>query len=113
MVAAGLRRTDVKAPLRMSPSASGRSGIPPGCGPGAFHPPGPSLGAGRGAVLGLFLAEALLLGVAGAALGVAFGRLLAGVTVRTISDTVNALYTTSRPTPVELTWSEAWMGLLT
>jgi putative ABC transport system permease protein len=64
-------------------------------------------------VLGLFLAEALLLGVAGAAIGLALGRLLAGVTVRTISETVNALYTTSRPTPVELTWSETWMGLFT
>ena len=72
-----------------------------------------ALGAGRAAVLGLFLAEALMLGVMGAALGVALGRLLAGVTVRTISETVNALYTTSRPAPVELTWSETCMGLLT
>jgi putative ABC transport system permease protein len=68
-----------------------------------------ALGAGRAAVLGLFLAEALLVGVVGAALGIALGRLLAGVTVRTISETVNALYTTSRPAPVELTWSEAWL----
>ena len=37
-----------------------------------------AMGAGRGTVLRLFLAEALLLGVAGAVLGVALGRLLAG-----------------------------------
>jgi len=72
-----------------------------------------ALGAGRSTVMGLFLAEALLLGVAGAVLGVALGRLLAGVTVRSISETVNALYTTSRPTPVALTAREAWIGLWT
>ena len=62
-----------------------------------------ALGAGRATVLALFLAEALLFGIVGAALGVALGRLLAGGTVRLIADTVNALYTTSRPAPVELT----------
>ena len=48
----------------------------------------------------LFLAEAAFFGIAGAALGVLLGRLLAGGTVHLIADTVNALYTTSRPTPV-------------
>jgi len=72
-----------------------------------------ALGAARGSILTLFLAEALLFGLVGAVLGVALGRLLASGTVRLIAGTVNALYTTSRPAPVELTGAEAWMGMLT
>ncbi|MBZ5586036.1 MAG: ABC transporter permease, partial [Acidobacteriia bacterium] len=70
-----------------------------------------ALGAARGSVLALFLGEALLFGVAGGLLGLALGRLLAGGAVRLISGTVNALFTTSRPAPVALTWSEAWIAL--
>ncbi|HLK68158.1 MAG TPA: FtsX-like permease family protein [Bryobacteraceae bacterium] len=72
-----------------------------------------AVGASRFTVLMLFLGEALLLGVVGAALGIALGRLLAGGTVQLIAGTVNALYTTSRPAPVELTWSGAWIALAT
>jgi putative ABC transport system permease protein len=72
-----------------------------------------AVGAGRGTVCALFLTEALLLGVAGAVLGVLLGRLLAGGVVGLIAGTVNALYTSSRPTPVELTAGEAWAGILT
>ena len=72
-----------------------------------------AIGAARSAILGLFLAEALLFGVAGAALGVLLGRILAGGAVRLIAGTVNALYTTSRPAPIELTAAEAWTGILT
>jgi putative ABC transport system permease protein len=72
-----------------------------------------AIGAARSTILVLFLAEALLFGVAGAALGVLLGRLLAGGAVRLIADTVNALYTTSRPAPIELTAAEAWAGILT
>jgi putative ABC transport system permease protein len=71
-----------------------------------------ALGASRAAVFGLFLAEALALGFFGAALGVALGRLLAGGTVGLIAGTVNALYTTSRPAPVELTAAEVWVGIV-
>ena len=39
--------------------------------------------------------------------------MLAGGAVRLIADTVNALYTTSRPTPIELTAAEAWAGIVT
>jgi putative ABC transport system permease protein len=72
-----------------------------------------AIGAARSAILGLFLVEALLFGVAGAALGVLLGRILAGGAVRLIAGTVNALYTTSRPAPIELTAVEAWIGILT
>ncbi|MBZ5625880.1 MAG: FtsX-like permease family protein, partial [Acidobacteriia bacterium] len=71
-----------------------------------------AIGAGRSTVLSLFLAEALLFGIVGAALGVGLGRLLAGGTVRLIAGTVNALYTTSRPAPVALTWNEIWIGIV-
>jgi putative ABC transport system permease protein len=70
-------------------------------------------GAARSTILALFLAEALLFGVIGASLGVLLGRILAGGAVRLIADTVNALYTTSRPAPVELTAFEASIGILT
>jgi putative ABC transport system permease protein len=72
-----------------------------------------ALGAGRWAVLRLFLGEALLLGLAGAVLGVGLGRALAGGIVSLISLTVNALYATSRPAPVELTWLKAAAGVMT
>jgi putative ABC transport system permease protein len=72
-----------------------------------------ALGAARSTVLALFLAEALLFGVIGAGLGVFLGRILAGGAVRLIADTVNALYTTSRPAPIELTVFETWTGILT
>jgi putative ABC transport system permease protein len=72
-----------------------------------------ALGAGRAAVCGIFLAEALVLGVAGAVLGLLIGRVLAGVCVGMIADTVNALYTTSRPAAIELTWTHVWSALIT
>jgi putative ABC transport system permease protein len=71
-----------------------------------------ALGTDRAAVLALFLAEALILGLAGAALGVVLGRLLAEATVGLIAGTVNALYTTSRPTPIELPATEVWIGIV-
>jgi putative ABC transport system permease protein len=71
-----------------------------------------ALGASRAAVLAAFLTEALSLGLAGAALGVLLGRLLAGSAVGLIAVTINAIYTTSRPTPVELPAFEIWVGIL-
>ncbi len=72
-----------------------------------------AVGASRGTIFGLFLTEALLLGVVGSVIGVLLGRLLAGGLVGLIAVTVNALYTSSRPSPVELTAAEAWTGILT
>jgi putative ABC transport system permease protein len=70
-----------------------------------------ALGTSRRGVLWLFLGESALLGLAGAVLGVVLGRLLAAGTVEAISGTVNALYTTSRPSPVALTWGRALAGI--
>jgi putative ABC transport system permease protein len=71
-----------------------------------------AIGAGRATVLWLFLAEALMFGAVGGAVGVALGRLLASATVGLIAGTVNALYTTSRPAAVVLTGGEAAAGVL-
>jgi len=72
-----------------------------------------AVGATRSTVLAMFLGEALLFGIVGAALGVGLGRLLAGGTVELISGTVNALYTTSRPGAVSLTSTVTWIGIVT
>ncbi len=71
-----------------------------------------AIGANRGTVFTLFLAEALILGLTGAVLGVFLGRLLAAGTVGLIASTVNALYTTSRPAAVSLSAGEASAGIV-
>jgi putative ABC transport system permease protein len=71
-----------------------------------------ALGAGSLAVLSLFLGEALLLGLAGALAGVLLGRILAEATVAMIADTVNSIYTSSRPAQVELTLGAVITGLV-
>jgi putative ABC transport system permease protein len=71
-----------------------------------------ALGAARASIFAVFLAEALFLGILGAALGVLLGRVLADATVQLISGTVNAIFTTSRPAPVELSLGEAALGIL-
>jgi putative ABC transport system permease protein len=72
-----------------------------------------AIGAARATVFALFLAEAMLFGVIGGALGVVLGRLLAAGAVKLIAGTVNALYTTSRPAAIQLTGAESWNGILT
>ncbi|HEY3837613.1 MAG TPA: ABC transporter permease, partial [Bryobacteraceae bacterium] len=62
-----------------------------------------ALGTSRAAIFALFLSEALLLGLAGSALGLALGRIMAQATVGLISQTVSALYTSSRPGAIALT----------
>lgn len=63
-----------------------------------------ALGTSRATVFLLFLSEAILLGLAGSLLGLAFGRIMAQATVGLISQTVSALYTSSRPGAIQLTW---------
>ncbi len=70
-----------------------------------------ALGADRSGILGLFLGEALLIGLAGSALGVLIGRLLAAGVVGMIADTVNSLYVSSRPGEVTLTPWSAFGGI--
>jgi putative ABC transport system permease protein len=61
-----------------------------------------ALGASRADVLLAFTGEAAALGVAGAAIGVPIGRVMATGAVRLMGATVNALYVSSRPGPIEL-----------
>jgi putative ABC transport system permease protein len=61
-----------------------------------------ALGAGRSAVLIAFVAEAALLGFAGAAIAIPLGRLLASGAVRLLATTVDGLYISSRPGSLDL-----------
>ena len=61
-----------------------------------------ALGASRRAVLVAFLAEAALFGIAGAAVALPLGRLLATLAVKLISATVDALYISSHPGSLDL-----------
>ena len=70
-----------------------------------------ALGAARQSIFWLFLGEALLLGLAGSLLGLLLGRLLASAMVQLISQTINAIYTTSRPAPIEFSGVTAALGL--
>jgi putative ABC transport system permease protein len=72
-----------------------------------------AVGTDRTWILGLFLGEALLFGIAGSVIGVGFGRLMAEGAVGLIAQTVNALYTSSRPAPIELTPASIALGMFT
>jgi putative ABC transport system permease protein len=65
-----------------------------------------ALGASRNAVLVAFLGEAAFFGVAGAVLGLPLGRVMASGAVKLMAATVESLYVSSRPGPIELSaWS--------
>jgi putative ABC transport system permease protein len=67
-----------------------------------------ALGASRNAVLAAFLGEATFFGLAGAALGLPLGRVMASGAVKLMSATVESLYVSSRPGAIELSaWSVA------
>ena len=67
-----------------------------------------ALGASRKAVLVAFLGEAAFFGLAGAALGLPAGRLMAAGAVKLMSATVESLYVSSRPGAIGLSgWSLA------
>ena len=63
-----------------------------------------AVGATRATVVSLFLAEAALLGLVGSAVGILLGRLMAGQALKMVAATVNALWVTTVPGPVALTW---------
>jgi putative ABC transport system permease protein len=65
-----------------------------------------ALGASRSAVLGAFIGEAAFFGLAGAALGLPVGRVMASGAVKLMAATVQSLYVSSRPGSIELSiWS--------
>ena len=72
-----------------------------------------AIGVSARAVMLIFLGEAALLGIVGSILGVILGRVLAAGIVGMISDTVNALFTTSAPGTIQLPLSSALVALAT
>jgi putative ABC transport system permease protein len=72
-----------------------------------------AIGLSRRGVMAIFLGEAALLGMVGSLLGVGLGRFLAGALVGMISDTVNALFTTSAPGAIALPISTIAAALAT
>ena len=62
-----------------------------------------ALGASRSMILFAFLGEAGWLGFLGALVGLPMGRVMASGSVKLMSRTVDALYVSSRPGPIELT----------
>src|SRR6202020_701389 len=71
-----------------------------------------ALGASRNAILAGFLGEAACFGVVGALLGCVLGRVMATGALRLLSATVQALYVSSRPGSIELTFGSLNIALL-
>jgi putative ABC transport system permease protein len=61
-----------------------------------------ALGASRGSILAAFLGEAACFGFAGALIGLPLGRVMASGAVKMMAATVESLYVSSRPGPLEL-----------
>jgi putative ABC transport system permease protein len=72
-----------------------------------------AIGASSRGVLFIFLGEATMLGLLGSTLGILLGRLLAAAILSMISDTVNALFTTSAPGAVTLSAASIAVAILT
>jgi putative ABC transport system permease protein len=72
-----------------------------------------AIGTSSRGVLIVFLGEAAMLGVVGSALGIILGRFLAAALLGMISDTVNALFTTSTPGPIALSPTSMLAALVT
>ena len=70
-----------------------------------------ALGMTRNAVKAGFLAEALFYGLVGSLLGLALGRAMALGAVQLVGNTVQALYVSSEPAPVEFSFSGVVTGL--
>ena len=71
-----------------------------------------ALGASQGMVLGAFLGEAVFFGVVGALMALPLGRLMAIGAVKLLGATVEALYVSSRPGSIALSWWLAGVALL-
>ncbi len=72
-----------------------------------------ALGATRAGVLGAFLAEAAFFGLTGSLAGLLLGRLMAEGAVRLLASTVQSLYVSSRPAPIEFTPASMLLGVAT
>jgi putative ABC transport system permease protein len=70
-----------------------------------------ALGAGRATILAAFVGEAACFGLAGALIGLPLGRFMATGAVRLMSATVESLYVSSRPGPVELNAASLLLAL--
>jgi putative ABC transport system permease protein len=70
-----------------------------------------ALGASRGAVLTAFVLEAALFGALGAALAIPLGRVMAAGAVKLLAATVNALYVSSSPGDMHLTFASVLLAL--
>jgi putative ABC transport system permease protein len=70
-----------------------------------------ALGADRGLITAAFLAEAGLFAAFGSALGLLIGRFMALGAVRLVGNTVQSLYISSQPAPVQFTVSAVVTGL--
>jgi putative ABC transport system permease protein len=71
-----------------------------------------ALGASRSAVLTAFLGEAAFFGLAGAALGLPVGRVMASGAVKLMAATVESLYVSSRPGSIELSASSVALAFI-
>lgn len=71
-----------------------------------------AIGTSSRGVLLVFLGEAAMLGLAGSALGIALGRILAASLLGLISGTVNALFTTSAPGAIALSPATSFAALI-
>ena len=70
-----------------------------------------ALGAGRATILAAFVGEAACFGLAGALLGLPLGRFMATGAVRLMSATVESLYVSSRPGPIEVNAASLLLAL--
>lgn len=71
-----------------------------------------ALGADRRLVLAAFLGEAICFGIAGSLLALPLGRLMAAGAVRLLAVTVDALYVSSRPGSLALTWGSVALSFV-
>lgn len=69
-----------------------------------------ALGATRAVICSGFLAESLFFAFVGTALGLALGRFMATAALKLIGNTVESLYVSSQPSPIEFTVSAVLMG---
>jgi len=70
-----------------------------------------ALGGTRKLIGGAFLTESLVFAIAGSGLGLLLGRIMAVGAVRLVGNTVQSLYVSSEPAPVQFTWEAVVTGV--